>query len=349
MKWLPSMLWNGAKIAACGAIIAAIAMGFVILTPQGDVDRADADIFWTGPSSLQTSKQDLFIDLLDDQGFSEPQPYDWNDNIVYFSHGQTDESPRQAAARLQEAFLREGINDNVFPVAPDPSAMADETATVDEKAYATLAAEEFFSGGMIPVVDTGDHVAFTSVEVAADGGNIDNLDELQWILAELPEHVGAPSIFNNIRYVEVFRAEGQSQTQKIAVFGDEKVNLNLFQPGTGGVGRQVDSDDRVPACIGCERNSRLSGMEDQSGFEMQSFNSPDTVDGVLAFYRRAMLTRGWEMSSSADILGMVSGLQEMTQDREGDAAIFVRGNRIVHIHAYPADRGGTHVNIFQGS
>ena len=350
MRRFSTLAWNGLKIALCGAVIAAIAVTFVVFGPQGEVEDAEADIFWFGPSSLQDSKHQRFVDLLDDQGFSEPQPYDWNGNILFFSHGETTESPRQVAARMQEAFLRDGINDRIFPVPPDPTALGDESATAAERAYAALAAEEFFTGGMIPIVDTGDHVAFTSVEVAAKGGNLDNLDEMFVILGLLPQHLGISSIFNNMRYVEIFRPEGSRKTQKIAVFGDEKVNFNRFQPGTGGAMPHRGADDTVPSCPGCERTSRFSGMESQDGFEMQSFDSPDTVDGVLAFYTRAMLVRGWELSSGADVTRFLDHFYppSVMEERTGDVAVFARGSEVVHVHAYPAARGGAQVNVFQG-
>lgn len=343
--------WNGIKIAVCGAVICALAMGFVVLTPDGEVESADADIFWTGSSLLQDSKQDRFVDLLDDQGFSEPRAYDWNGNVVYFAQGQSTDSPRQVAAQLQEAFLRQGINDNALPLPPDPEALGDESADAAEKAYAVLAMQEFFSGGMMPVVDTGDQVAFTSVEVAAEGGNVETLDELLMLQQALHERgYGNSALFKNFRYVEAFRPQNSRKTQKIAIFGDENTNFMNFLPGAGGEVDHRSKEDVVPACPGCDRVSRLSGLESEEAFEMASYNSPDTVGGVLDFYQRALLVRGWEVSSGVDVVDNVAGLQMPYNPNAtgGDMKVFRRGNHAVHVHAYRGDRGSTHVNVFRG-
>lgn len=341
--------WNGAKITLCGAIIAAIGFAFVILTPQGEIDEADADIFWFGPGSLQDSKHERFVDMLDDQGFSEPQPYEWNGNMVYFSHGQTSESPREVSSRLQEALVREGINDRSYPIPADPNVFQDPSASRLQLAYSALAMEEYFSGGMVPIIDTGDYVALNGLEAAVEGGNVQHLGELRELMWSAPT-VDAAMLFNNIRYVEAFRPRGSRTTHKIAIFGDENMDLRQFQPGGGGFNVHRSAEDAVPACPGCQRVSQFSGLESQAGSEIETYDSPDTTDGVISFYHRALLARGWRVSETMQEVQQMRAMHGPYRPDEhyGEMVAFERGEDTVHIHAYPADGAGTSVNIFRG-
>lgn len=346
---LKTIGWNGVKIAFCGAIIAAIGLGFIVLTPQGEVEEADADIFWFGPGSLQDSKHERFVSMLDDEGFSEPQPYEWNGNIVYFSQGQTSESPRQASLRIQEALQREEINNRVYPVAPSPTAFEDPSADPAQKAYSALAMDEYFSGGMIPVIDTGDHVALNGVEAAVKGGNVDHLDQFKLLRNNAPVS-DQSALFNNIRYVEFFRPQGSRTTQKIAIFGDENMDLRQFQPGGGGFNAHRGAEESVPACPGCERITQFSGMESQAGNEIETYDSPDTVDGVIDFYHRALSVRGWEASTGMEKVQALRAktMPQYADGREGEMAAFIRGNETVQIHAYPAQGPGSSVSVVRG-
>ena len=351
MDSLKNLVWNGAKLAGCGAVIAGIAFGFAVINTEGGIGQADADVFWTGPVSVGETNQDKFLRVLQREGFSEPQAYDWNGNTMYFAHGQTSEAPRQVSMRLQERMVREGLNKHVYPAAPDAMVFEDEQASPTEVAYATMAMEDFFTGGLIPTTDTGEHIVLNGVELATDKPmDIDGQRMMKMFMSYDGDDFA--DMFNNVRYIEAFRPEGSAKTHKIAIFGDGETKLSLFQPGAGS---QIDTprgeEGLIPACPGCERNTRFSGKEGQSDYEMYTYNSPDSVENVMAFYRQALMVRGWQPSTGLAVVQQLRAriAPPEAADRKGRMEVYERNGRTIHIHVYAAKDVGSHVNIFTGN
>lgn len=356
MKQLQPILVTGAKLAVCGAVIAAIAFAFVVLTPAGEVDSAGADVFWIGPGA-EKSNQQRFVEMLQEEEFSEPQPYDYNGNTVYFARGQTRETPGEVAERVQQALVRKGLNERVYPVVADPTAIAtaidDEQIDRGELTYSTLAGQEFLTGGMIPIVDTGDYVALSGIETTIGDGWLQqeyDLEELPALIAQMQSYPGGDlaDMVDNIRYIEAFRPRGSSTTRKVAVFGDGDLQMRNFAPAAGG--QQQRNEQSVPACPGCSRNTSFSGMGSQEDYQMQSYDSPASPDGVIDFYERAMAERGWEKSTGAGLVDRMRARRAPAgaDDTTGLMRTFVRGGDMVQIHAYRGGDGTTHVNVFRG-
>lgn len=341
---------NGAKIILSATVIVAIAFAFVVLGPRGEVEEAEADLTWLGGSALKKSKQDRFITVLQKEGFSRPQPYDWNGNTIYFSHGESSGSPYDVARELQDAFVREGLNDQYYPFPPSATTLdLDSTdENLEEVAYATMATLDYFKGAMIPTKQTADHIAFNGVDVATDKEDLSSEELLEMFLT-YPESEDMSGFIKNFRYIEIFRPQGSSRTEKIAIFGDGDFKLANHQPGGGppGAGRGFE-EELIPACPGCQRNSRISGLESQENFSIHTFNSTDNVENVLTFYRRVLLRRGWEpVEYIADLHRVqaeatMEGREEMT----GTIEAYSKDNRMVFVHAYAEGPRETHVNIF---
>ena len=354
-RW-KSVLKNGVKLAVCGTVVAAIGFAFIVLTPDGSVEEADADLFWTSPGDFSTN-QEKFIDVLEDQGFSEPEPYEWNDNIVYFSHGETDEAPREVSERVQRALVDVGLNEQMYPVPPNPNsiehAYENDRPDKEQIVYASIAAQDFVDGGMIPMIDTGDKVALSGIDTALQHGEIQDkydLDDLPAFMAMMSSYGGddMADLIENVRYVEAFRPHGSSRTQKVAMFGEEDLNLRNFTPGGGSADV---GDDLIPACPGCERNTNFAGAESQQQYRMQSYNTSHAAESVVDFYRRAMVERGWELSTG---IGLVEQFRadrapSDADDMYGEMLTFVHDSGdIAQIHVYEGDNRQTQVNVFRG-
>lgn len=347
----PPRIWliNSAKVLLSVAVIVAIGFSFVILAPQGVVEEAEADVFWVGPGIGERSNQQKFLKVLEREGFSKPQPYDWNGNIIYFSHGEARGNPRTEAQKLQQAFVDEQLNEQHYPFPPSPDALEEGTsATPEETAYATMATMDYFRGAMIPVSYTEDQVAFNGVDLASDKEKLDGAELMEMFLT-FPEDRDGSELIQNFRYVELFRPEGASTTQKIAIFGDGDFKLENHQPGGGahGTGRSLE-EETIPVCPGCQRNSRFSGLESQENYAIYTFNSPDGMDNIIRFYQQALLRRGWR---PADLLENTQALQAelMPTDADelmGEMRAFLKGEQMLFLHIYPGQEKGTYVNIF---
>ena len=356
MKLSMKLFWNGLKLAGCGAIIASVAFAFAVYYPDGSVGQAEADIFWLGPASLQDSKQKQFVDFLDDQGFSDPQPYSYNGNTLYFSHSQTTDSPGNASRQLQRALVESGINQHTYPRPPDPTVVQDvdpNSADLSQEqreqvAYSAMGATDFFSGGLVPVIDTPDHITMTGVELLTqEKGATDLADILVSIWGAEIEHPS--TLFNNFRTIEIFQPQGSSTTQQIAIFGDGDVDFNSFAPGGGLYDRVAPQLNDVPPCSGCERNTEFAGLESQSDYAMTTYNTRESVADVLRFYDRAMPMRGWQASTGLQLVQAMRSNAPRSYDapdQYADMRTFARGNSTVHIHVEPASGPGTLVNIF---
>lgn len=346
-----------AKIAGCTAVITGIAFAFVVLGPEGAVERVGADIFWGG--GIEDNTHEQFLEVLQQEGFSDPQPYDYNGNIMYFAQGETTEAPRDAARRLQEALVREGVNDQVYPVPARPDVadgvlmeQVSDPDEIDERevAYSTIAGMEYFSGGLIPIIDTGDKVAMSGVDVTVSDElqNEYDLNDFPALMAELQARSGtdATEIIDNIRYIEVFRPERSATTQKVAIFGDGDIDLSNFAPGAGSA---PPGGEVIPPCPDCRRNTSFAGLQDQSDYQMQTYNSPSAPGTVMAFYERTLAERGWQMSTGAALAQQIRGTTAPAgaADNLGETNTFVRDGHTVQIQVYNAG-GETHVNVFHG-
>ncbi len=358
MKTFSTLLLSTLKLGAAGALIAAVAFAFAVYHPDGSVGEADADIFWLGPASLQDSKQQKFIDFLDDQGFSEPQPYSYNGNTLFFSHNQTTDAPRDAAAKLQRSLVQSGINQHAYHRPPDPTIIQnfnDHHDPINDRereqiAYSAMGATDFFSGGLVPVKDTGTHIAFNGVELLTQEKGATDLHETLMAIwgSETQQLTG---IFNNFRSIEIFQPEGSSTTHKIAVFGDGDVEFENFAPGGGSYGGIAPQLEDIPPCPGCERNNEFAGLQSQADYATATYNTRASAPDVVEFYRRAMPLRGWERAMSLDIVQSIrqsNGLSWDDPDSHSDMLTYTRAGQTVHIHIEPASGPGTMVNIFSG-
>ena len=358
MKPFIHLLTSLVKLAIAGATIAAIAFAVAIYYPDGSVGQADADVFWLGPASLQDSKQQRFVDFLDDQGFSEPQPYSYNGNTLFFSHQQTDDSPRDAVSQLQKALVEADINQYSYPRPPDPSVLQnhdpnDTHIPVEDQqrvAYSAMGASDFFSGGLVPTKDTGDHIALTGVELLTQEKGATDLHETLMSIWNADTD-NPTSLFNNFRSMEVFRPQGSSTTQMIAIFGDGDVDFHKFAPGGGAYSATAPQLRDIPPCPGCERNNEFAGLQDQADYATVTYNTRSSMSDVVAFYERAMPIRGWNRALGLDIVHAIRASNNPGFDDPVlgvDMLTYSRAGQTVHIHIEPASGPGTLVNIFSG-
>ena len=336
------------KIIVAGATIFAIGLGMVVLQPEVDepVSTADADIaaFTFGPKS----QQQMFIDTLKQEGMEEPRAYDHNGNKMFFSTTTTTETPRQVLERFQRGFVENGLNRTVHlrpwgELEMDKFIQAQKTSdTVELKRQATqnetrMLQMNDFVGGMMPVMVDDSRVIMTgaTTENRADDW-MDYFKELTTKRAETPrgERHDPSKAIDAMRYLEAFR-EG-SKTRIIAVWSDEDYEAGKLAD----IGEDLNVNPDLPSCPGCKRLYNIEG-ETESDYSTAAYSaSGHSVDQVVSFYDRVLVSKGWRLSPTAHVLDAAesAGMKRRT---EGTLLQYNRGAEFLTLVAWPGDNGAT--------
>ncbi|MFB6264560.1 MAG: hypothetical protein ABEL76_13190 [Bradymonadaceae bacterium] len=112
---------GGAKVAVTGLVTAAIFAGFLALSPDGDVRRAQSDIWDMRP--FERTETEQFARALEKLGHPPPRVFDWNGNKTFLSVRKTDREPREVLRRYQRMFARRGLNDRAYEPMSMPDAL----------------------------------------------------------------------------------------------------------------------------------------------------------------------------------------------------------------------------------
>ena len=295
------------KFGLAVLVVVFIAFGFLIFSsPTGDVAEAEADIWDLFPS--QSTKNQKFTKTLEREGMSKPRQFDHNGNQVFFSHMTTRQSPREVMLRFQEAFVREGVNThfhNTARVPVDPGEVED----LDTIVQGLAGADEFFSGGLVPMMVTRNHMYMVGIDTPEKAENIDD--------AIIESRIGAvtpPEIVGAFRYLDANREEGSLQTTVTAVWSDEHFDLRKLSTlsQTQGTVHQIEFE--VPICQGCSRVTRLSGTGRESNRHTILYRSPHSVNAVISFYENHMMRYGWETDPSTRSLAELHRRELAPQD-----------------------------------
>ncbi|MFU8803615.1 MAG: hypothetical protein ACNA8W_07395 [Bradymonadaceae bacterium] len=319
------------KVALAGASILAIGFALVVFSsPTGDVAEAEADIWdlFRGP----TSKHQNFVQALREEGMSAPRSYDWNGNKVFFSYSTTNETPTEVMGRMQDALARNGVNKRAHFSAREPVPMEEEP---DEETFlqAVVGANDFFTGGMIPITTTRNHMAMVGMETKGKAKDLDEfLKEWDGANRDVDSLVGA------IRYLDAEREEGSLLTTITATWSDEDFDLTKFQPHAQGTAHLIDFE--IPMCVGCTRVSRISGERHESDYHSLLYQSPTSVAQTAGFYDSAMLSRGWQLDPA---LRAVLNMQEkdMVYYEGGRMRSYVRDGQKLTLLVYADSHDGS--------
>lgn len=332
--------WAGAKLTGAACLILAIGWAFLTMNPdpQEPVQQAEADIGdfdFLGPKS----KQERFIQTLVDEGMEKPRSYDWNGNKFFFSMTQTRERPMRVMRRLQKAFVRNGVNAREHTSLPPSFNQANvdpldlENASPEERKRAFRIAlankerlDDFFSGGVVPIHIDQDYVAMagTTSKNRAE-------DSLAFMRERILNRQSVDDTVGAMRFVDAKYDNNSGLTTVTATWSDEDLSIDKLRGERDVLDVATDTD--IPACIGCERLMRFAGEEGESKYVANAFIGSSSVEQVVAFYDRALRTRGWELSPATMMMErmMRSGT---IPDRTGVLRSYARGPEFITLLVY---------------
>lgn len=309
------------KLSVAGAVIAAVAFAVVAFDgPTGEVSDAEADI-WTVVAG-DTSKHEDFVDVLEDEGMSEPRQFDHNGNQVYFSHDTTRESPMEVLDRYQRAFVREGVNRNYHEQVRDPVDPRDVENM--ETFYQGMAGmSDFMTGGLVPVETKRNRMTMVGIETPEQADNLEDLIvETDRGLADPEDVIGA------FRYIDAEREEGSRETTVTAVWSDEYFDLDRLGAGNYDVETMHPIERHIPVCRGCERVTRFSGTGDEADQHGLLYRSSRPLDDVVSYYEEEMPRHGWREDPG------LAGVAEMQRrslapsSRHGEVRSFINEDEL---------------------
>ncbi|MFO7962429.1 MAG: hypothetical protein R6U50_00765, partial [Desulfobacterales bacterium] len=84
---------------------------FIVLSDDGEVSEAQADVSNLHPQAVL--QHGNFSRVMEEAGL-EPQPHDYNGNLVYFAHGESRMRPDELADYFQRKFVQAGINSRMY-------------------------------------------------------------------------------------------------------------------------------------------------------------------------------------------------------------------------------------------
>lgn len=346
------------KLGFSGAVIVAIAAIFLVVSDDGDVSEAQADLYDLHSADVYAHGD--FERVLEDSGL-EPRPYDLNGNFVNFAVGESELTPAELMEYYQHKFERAGINSEVYDEAMF-SAMASDDAFGNEDLRD--AQDAFWQGEMVPLSVSDEHVAMAGLLGAVDPEDerYDNFkDQLQSAdlshvgdqrqlyshLEELgdlhlPPVIGAGDVFEDdiegFRFLEAHREPGTATTTVTSTWSDGEFDARkMNDPDADGVG----ADGEVPACIGCQRDKRLQALNDDEPYVLNQFRTTSPPEQITSFYRQAMPRRDWTPTETDEALEALKPHVLELQQMPGHMVNFERGDEFLTVFvADQPDAGG---------
>lgn len=302
-------LINLGKLALAGSTICAVALGMVVMGPKGEVKESKADI--ADAFFVPVSNTQRFAAALDKLGHEPPRVYNYNGNDIYFSVAVSPKRPDELVRDYQEEFVRQGINERVYNSAHvlNIHKMAAQDKDQDE------AIEAMLSGQIIPDYIARDKVTMQGALIKGTPRTKQQFRE-QMFAKTIPttkEHFA--DIFQSFRGIEAEWDEEAHQSVITATWGDEDFDMRkTMRVSDGGATEDVATDPEIPVCPGCERLTRFAGAsadEDQIAHVFATDTHPNTV---LAFYERALATRGWTETESSSLTRKMKDFAKLQGD-----------------------------------
>ncbi|RAL22875.1 hypothetical protein DL240_08255 [Lujinxingia litoralis] len=283
---IPGALWNALKIGGGALTVLGIAAVAGVFTPTGEVASSHADVAWFSP--FERTNTERFSTALEKLGHPAPRRYDLNGNTVFFSTTTSLKTPEELLRDYQEEFVRQGVNDDVF------------TSSSPQHHEARLL--NALKGGLSPIAISKNHIALAGVLTRNRADAPEALRD-EFLKSENPHE-----LFRAHRYIEISRDPSRRHTEITASWSDEAFDYRRMVPGN-----RIDQsfDAEVPSCPGCTRLSRFA--DDNPGAHQvdMTFISPASTSELIAFYDRALPSRGWQLADSGDAIARASELFEL--------------------------------------
>jgi hypothetical protein len=353
---------NFLKLTAAGMVVFASALVFLLISADGDVSQVRADLYDLQPIHLKQHQD--FGRVMEDSGL-RPRRYDYNGNEIKFAVADSDLEPRALLEVYQKRLKDAGINTDIYlePYYVDggagPGTMRSGEVTTEDR---LRKADALVDGEVVPIVVNDNHIAMVSLPSGADlegarrqfgeawkgqrhGDAADTLRLLSRLTST--ENLGDLRFEEQIdafRYLEAFRDAQTGQTTVTATWSDGGFDATKISDPKA-VDNRLDLD--VPPCIGCVRNHRIEGLEEDEPYVVNHFQAPLEPQGVRSFYDSSLADRGWRQAPStttfAEFAAKVPELREF-QRRHGQTVTFERDGQTLTLFLSP-DPGKRQTNI----
>lgn len=343
------------KLGISGAIIAALAVGFIVISGEGDISEAQATIF-----DLQTeaaAEHEDFERVMEESGL-EPSPYDMNGNHVQFAAADSPLSPMELSENYQRRLQRAGINSKVYnqPLIPSDGHHASPQEILGDTEQVLEQMDAFLSGELVPITMEDDYVTMGGLVPDRDFDGDEEEFREQWQAnmrdnfedgEELFEHLQRATDIEGIdfedniagfRFLDAQRQDHpQMQSQVTATWSDNDFDASRMNDPQA-MERRPGAE--VPACIGCERSNRLEALNEDEPYVLNQFHTSAPSHDVGQFYREAMQNRDWQPSESDQIINEFAAHVPELQQMSGETMTFERGEEslTIYISEDPNDR-----------
>lgn len=300
MMPLRNLLIATLKLAISGAIVAAIAAIFLVISDDGTVPEAQADLTDLVPGGPDDHLR--FERVLKRAGL-QPRPFDHNGNIVKFAVGETNLSPLDLMEYFQREFQREGINSEHYTesILTNPATEAEATEYLTTQASAERS-EAMLRGEIVPLFIDEDMVTMGSFIPKMKAQDMREAAE-KWI----PRADGSIHLDDNMggfRTIEARRDPETGLSTVTATWSDRGFDAHKANGTARVVGASPDTE--IPVCPGCIRYNRLKGLSREDPYVLNQIVSQGSVDTNHQFYTSALSRRGWVTSETEQALSMMS-------------------------------------------
>lgn len=288
------------KLALSGAVVAAIAALFLILSDDGTVTEAQADLADIMPGGPDSHFR--FERVIRRSGL-EARPFDHNGNVVKFAVGESELSPKELMNHFQREFKREGINSQIYTdslvILPD-TAQEIEAHHLSEETVKRN--EAMLRGEVVPIFVSDDIVSMASFVPKVKANDTEEIEE-KWNRAR-GDVISLDDNMAGFRSIEARREPDTGRSTVTATWSDRGFDAHKANGNTRVAGASPDLN--VPVCPGCKRLNRLEGLDEQDPYILNQIVSQGSVANIEQFYKAALLQRGWVPSDTQKALDGLS-------------------------------------------
>lgn len=314
------------KCGLAGIVVVLIGFGFLVFqSPAGEIAEAEADI-WDLFGSERSNTQ-KFMNTLEREGMSPPRQFDHNGNQIFFSHQTSRESPREVMNRYQRAFYREGVNTYIHDTVRE-AVPPGEVEDMETLVQGFAGADEFFSGGLVPMQLTRNHMYMVGIDTPQGAKSIDDA-----VYESRSGTVTPPEIVSAFRYLDATREEGSLTTTITAIWSDDHFDLRKLASLQELEGTVHPIEFEVPVCQACARVTRLSGTGREGHRHTVLYRSPQSVQAVISFYENHMIRYGWAHDPSTRSLAELQR-REIAPHQSSQVRTFFRDTQQLTLAVY---------------
>ena len=329
---LKSLITAFLKLAISGLAIASIGGLVLVLSDDGDVAEAQADLTNLHPASVL--QHGNFGRVMEESGL-KAEPYDYNGNLVYFAHGESNLTPEELADYFQKQFVRAGINSRVYDSADftdlDPSELVPQYDSMEELLGNHLLPEQMeqgrarLNGEVVPMHSSPRSMMMSGIiphKKAQDG-----LELVAQLEAQSDSRgVDLERRINGFRFLEATYDERTGRSNLTATWSDHGFDPKKISEPKANHSMELE----LPPCIGCDRTTRIAALE-REPFVVNQFTTSAGTHNVVDFYRDTMPRRGWQTTANTDMMDEIAYHIPELQNPTGEVVNFERDGHFINI------------------